>query len=486
MKTKKTLYILLAIILLSGALRLVGIQHPLLGHQSWRQADTAAMARNFVQERFNILYPRIDWRGNTTGEVECEFPIYQFMLASLYALFGVHESLGRLLSVFFSLLTIPGIYLLGKRIARPSVGLWAAFFFAVLPLPLFFGRAVMPEALLVAACTYAVLLFLHWYDNGSRLALFASAVVLALACLIKPPTLYLGLPLAYLAFRKHGLRAMLRPELWLFAALVVASLAGWYYHAHQLKEMTGLTFGVWEYGSDKWGNWDLVGSWDFWERILMTRIFANVLSYAGLPLLLIGLIRRPVSTEERVFSLWLLGMGVFTVIVARGVFVHDYYLLPAAIPVSYYLGKTTAWALDRDKRPARWLQVIVGILILATTIISLDTYRTWLGQEDPADWPAYQVAQLARRELEPDALVIAVDKGNPLMLYYARKKGWRSFPPDLTPGFVKALSSAGAEYILGVHQDFAAFGAEDHRDRLLARHATVVDNGNVFIVKIER
>ena len=60
-------HILLAVFIVAGSLRLVNLTAPVLGHHSWRQADTAAMARNFVEERFNILYPAIDWRGATRG-----------------------------------------------------------------------------------------------------------------------------------------------------------------------------------------------------------------------------------------------------------------------------------------------------------------------------------------------------------------------------------------------------------------------------------
>ena len=36
---------------------------PLLDHHAWRQADTAAISRNFARERFNLFYPQVDSRG---------------------------------------------------------------------------------------------------------------------------------------------------------------------------------------------------------------------------------------------------------------------------------------------------------------------------------------------------------------------------------------------------------------------------------------
>jgi len=442
------------------------------------------MARNFAEERFNILYPRIDWRGTSSGEVECEFPIYQFVLAFLYKIFGVHEAIGRFISLLFSLSTVIGVYLVSKRVATASVGLWAAFFFAILPMPVFFGRTVMPEALLVAACTYAVYWFLKWTDSNSLRSLFVSATALAIACLIKPPTLYMGLPLAFLAIRKHKALALTHIKLWIFAGLVMGSLALWYVHAHDLKTTTGLTFGVWEYGSDKWGNWNLVGSWAFWDKIFIQRVPDLLLSYLGLPLLIIGLVRPSCSAEEKVFSLWLVGILVFIVIVAKGVFVHDYYLLPATVPVCYFLGKATSWGLSKNGHQRRWVRVSFSVCITGMIVIAFITYGKLLSKESPNKSPAFQVSQVARRDLPKDALILAVDKGDPMMLYYSQKKGWHCSPHDLTDNFVSSLATQGARFILGVHKDFSDDNAMFNLERLLEQNVVLLNNGSFFIVRI--
>ena len=43
-----------------------------MGAQSWRQADTAAMARNYYENGHNFFYPQIDWGGNSAGFVETD------------------------------------------------------------------------------------------------------------------------------------------------------------------------------------------------------------------------------------------------------------------------------------------------------------------------------------------------------------------------------------------------------------------------------
>jgi hypothetical protein len=70
---------------------------------SWRECDTQSIARNFLVDGFDPLHPRVDWRGTTAGYVECEFPLYQLMIASALAAFGDVEWPGRLLALLSTL-----------------------------------------------------------------------------------------------------------------------------------------------------------------------------------------------------------------------------------------------------------------------------------------------------------------------------------------------------------------------------------------------
>lgn len=46
----------------------------------------------------NILYPRVDWRGDTPGYVEMEFPALPWVAGGLYHLFGEQLQIYRLLT----------------------------------------------------------------------------------------------------------------------------------------------------------------------------------------------------------------------------------------------------------------------------------------------------------------------------------------------------------------------------------------------------
>ena len=143
--------------LIALALRLHGIHNPLLDHPGWRQGDTAAIARNFARLRFNIMYPQTSYNGTPPNYVELELQIVPFIAAALYKLFGIHEIFGRLLTLAFSLATVPVIayfarWLFGSALA----GLVAAFFYAVFPGSVYYGRTFMPDCAMVFFLTAAL------------------------------------------------------------------------------------------------------------------------------------------------------------------------------------------------------------------------------------------------------------------------------------------------------------------------------------------
>src|SRR5437016_13840593 len=63
---------------------------------SWRESDEGSISRNFVREGMDPLYPRIDWRGDGPGYAEMELPVYPFLTAATYKIFGEYDQIGRL------------------------------------------------------------------------------------------------------------------------------------------------------------------------------------------------------------------------------------------------------------------------------------------------------------------------------------------------------------------------------------------------------
>ncbi len=112
-------YFWLSLIIFFGlSVRLYKVDSPIADWHSWRQADTAAVTRNFIKLGFNPLNPKYD---DISGVAEnpianpgqfrfVEFPIYNMAVYPLYLFFGVHDIYSRLVSVFFYLAGISFLY----------------------------------------------------------------------------------------------------------------------------------------------------------------------------------------------------------------------------------------------------------------------------------------------------------------------------------------------------------------------------------------
>ena len=207
---------ILWILILAAILRFVQIDSPPLGRHSWRQSDTAGVARNYHRFDHGFLYPQVDWEQ--PGFVEMELPVYPWTASLLYRVTGESEAVARLVAVLGSLLAIWLLYLIVARILGRRSAAWAAFFCAILPLSVFFGRAIMPESWMLAATAAAIYAFLRWTQEESRGFYVAAIVATSLACLLKLTSLYLGLPLLWLAWQRWGRRTLVQWQIWLFGA----------------------------------------------------------------------------------------------------------------------------------------------------------------------------------------------------------------------------------------------------------------------------
>src|SRR3989344_6361681 len=121
------------VFLVTFAPRLYKINNPVADWHSWRQADTAAVARNFVKDGFNLFYPQSDsflalndqGLPNPNRYFINEFPFYNAVVAVIYKFFGIHEAYARLVSVAFASLGAVALYLIALTLFGQKIALTA-------------------------------------------------------------------------------------------------------------------------------------------------------------------------------------------------------------------------------------------------------------------------------------------------------------------------------------------------------------------------
>lgn len=218
---RKDFFLLFFILIVAFVLRLYKINIPLADLHSWRQVDTAAVARNFVNDGFDLLHPRYDDLSNVQSGIEnpkgyrmVEFPIYNAIFAYCYKVFPflTLEVWGRLISVISSLFVILIIYYLTlKEINRVSA-FFASLIYAVFPFFVFFSRVILPESTALAFSFGAIFVFYVSVENKNKLLnlflKYFSSLLFTIAILIKPLIIFYLLPIVYLFFIEYKFKSI--------------------------------------------------------------------------------------------------------------------------------------------------------------------------------------------------------------------------------------------------------------------------------------
>ncbi len=450
--------ILFGIILLGLLLRLPFMNVPLLDRNSWRQTDTAAIARNFHEHELNIFYPQVDWRGASEGYIESEFPIYPFLIAILYRVFGLHDLLGRMVSLLFFIFSAVLLFHLTQKLLDDKTAIWATLFFMISPMNIHFSRTFMPTSMLVCCSIASIYYFSEWIDKEKWSFFFASALSTTLAVLIKPTSLHLGLPLLYLALRKYKISTFSQWRIGLFALLVLMPSFAWYYHARQLFLETHLTFGIWAGGYSKFGNPTYWLNPSFY-KVIVLRIVNHILTLPGLVLATIGFFLR-VEKRNYVAFWWGLAFAIDIFIVAEGHQTHDYYQMPLVPVLSIYAGQGMNYLWGKDLLKDSFLshmlttKSVLVILFILMSIAGLLQTREYL-QFDPK---RLEFGQRIEQLTEADSLVIIGGwrKGSqlqveyppcdPIDFYISHRKGWEISLDQWSVSMVDSLREQGARY----------------------------------------
>ena len=437
--------LLLAFILLFGfCIRAATFKSPLLDAHSWRQADTAAISRNFLRERFNILYPQIDWRGaRADGYVESGLEPLAFAVAAAGKLGGFHPELGRLINTFVFLGSAWLVWTFVRRRYGGPTGLIATYLYAFgFPLLIYIERAFMNEALLICLSLVCLVATQRYLENPERRwgALTLLVLGLALIAAIKLPYLIVLAPVAGLFLEKDGTRLRRRWELWLATAVSLVVAVAWQRHAHALGQMTGFSFGL----ADKLFDADLMFSGKYPVKIV-ERLFKDVLGPVGFVGMAAGL-WMAVRARRWCELLGAAGFAFYLLLVVGGNFQHDYYQL-AIMPIAAIVIAPALHALTTVGPAHRLYQyshqalaLVLGLAAL-TSFVRSASFHSWYDYGADSALFCDSVNQFA----DPGDRVVFVGNNDPALLFCMDRKGWLLIPEESTEERVRQIRQAGAK-----------------------------------------
>jgi len=444
-----------AVVVAGLLLRLRGFHNPILDHPGWRQGDTAAIARNFATLQFNILYPQADYDGPPPNYVELELQIVPFIAACLYKVFGVHEGIGRLISIVFGLGTIVVTGAFARWLFRSAVaGIAAAAIYAALPGSIYYSRTFMPDTTMVFFLTAAIFACARYFwdeDARSWRGFLPAALLLMLALLAKPVAVVAIVPIVCSALVRFGWRGTLtRPQTYALFAVALVPLAayGKFENAHaEWHWASGIT--------QKHVIPSLRASFTsahaFGAKVLGVGVALRMLAHTmlgpfGLAFLVAGFALPYRRREAAIVYGWLAAVFVYIYVVVTVERV-DYYLyvvLPLAATVGGNL-VLRCWLAVRTTK--RWQIAAAAAALLYVAMISVD--RRLVAPYYAYSKSNYVAARELNASLKPDSLIV-MGHYDPSILYYIDRKGWEEDPYLWTPFDEQSAIRKGARYFVSV------------------------------------
>ena len=421
---------LLALVLFLGVvLRLYKINIPLADLHSWRQADTAAVARNFTKSGFDLLHPRYDDLSNVQSGMDnpegyrmVEFPIYNAVFAKLYQIWPVFslEVWGRIVSIFFSLIVMATIYYLTLKESSRVAAFFASFVYAVFPFFVFFSRVVLPESTALGFSMLAIF-FLYLLPKKTRLlnlgCYLLSIAFFALALLTKPTTIFFSLPLVYLAFKHHGWKVVKTASFYLYFLLAVLPLLFW--RSYILKYPEGIPVAEWLLTSVNvaGGLQPIFFRPAFFRWIFFERINNLILGGLASAFLILGTLLKQ---KNKFLTTILLASLAYVFVFQGGNVQHEYYqtlILPA---LAIFVGLGIDAVFQNKKVFSRPLAYFAIPLILALSwFFSFYTVRNYYNYSTEL----VQTANIISSLTSPEDLIVTDTTGDTTLLYLAGRRG---------------------------------------------------------------
>lgn len=461
MKLSKRLTVIFLILIFLGAFltRMYRFDNPVADWHSWRQADTAAVTRNFVKEGYTPFFPKFDALNSLNERQEpnpkryffAEFPIYNSIVYFGYSAFGQLsiEEWGRLISIIASSLSAVILYFLVREYSGKRIGLISSFVFAFLPYNIYYGRVIMPDPLHIFFSLLSLYLITLWVKNKKILFAVLSGVVFAGAILTKPYGLVLLLPISYLIIKNFGFSFFKKAGVYIFYVVSLAPLILWRTHINAHPE--GMFGTTWLYNA---GDIRFTGAYFRW--LIFERMNRLIFATGGFVLFFLGLIQGIIRRGEEFYYLWLFSIIVFFVIIAKGNVTHDYYQLPLVPIGSVFIAKGVDFLWGYGKN---WYTKLFNKGVAVTLLILMLAFG-WFETRDFFNINRPEIVEagvVTDKFLPKDAKVIAPYQNDSAFLYQTNRYGFTQ-----GEGKIPDWLDEGATHMVSVNFDDATNYWADH------------------------
>jgi hypothetical protein len=480
-------WVYLVLILVAGfSLRMYRFNNPVADWHSFRQADTASVAKEFVKNGVSLLEPRYHDLSNIQSGMDnpegfrmVEFPFISVFVALSYkpleGLIDLHVWY-RLVTIVFSLGSIALIYELGRFLDSTLSGLISAAVFATLPFSVYYGRAILPETPMIFFSLASTLAALYFCQSKRLVWLVVSVLGSAAALLLKPVAIFLIAPVGiYILWQPKTRNVSLA---WI-GGIIISTIPLFLWRSWISRYPQGIPAYSWLLN----GN-NIRFRPAFFRWIFLERLGKLILGYGGgVPLMVLGYLSRTAksTTPSHNYYLKKLITGIksaspiqvylgsltcsllaYLVIFATGNVQHDYYQVMLLPLISLLVSRGILFLYVKKTRLSF---VLLSLFILWSWVFSWYQVK---GYFNVNNWAIVKAGRRVDALVPGDALVIAPYMGDTAFLYQTNRRGWPL-------GFnIDEKISQGATYYVSTSYDDEA--------RMLESQYTLLEKNPEYII----
>ncbi len=416
---------------------------------AWRQYDTKQYIEGYYYDDAPFLEPTVCWMGQHKTLV-LEFPLPEYLVAQLFKVFGPSLIVARIFFLVFFVLAILYFYKTLRLIFDNYVPELAAFFAGIVPLSLFYSRAIHIDFFVISLAMATLYFTMKSIRNESWKSLLIALLTGSLALLIKAPYIfYLAIPIMYFAYAEGKLKwFLIRSPIFLLSGIALlfwiqyskstnAQIPDWDYipNFNKFTDMSYWYFGTLHQRSVG-ANWTLI----------LERIYSEILNFSGLILLVIGILLSKKSPNYKWAIALLLGTIVYLSIFFNLNVMHNYYQLPFVLCCSLFMAMGVQWLIDRFAANQLYKYMLLFTLPVLVSIQSVQYAETnYYTLHEESRKVAKAIHNFSTRD---DAIIVCyggLTPQCPLILQEAGRYGWsipiHDFSPELA---VKLYQEGGA------------------------------------------
>lgn len=438
----------------------------------WRQSDCASITLNYYQHGMKFFQPEVHNLASdnrTTGYAVGECPVFYYLVAGLYKIFGHHDLIYRLVNSLLFFLGLFALYKILERWLDDSFwGISLTLLFFTSPVVVYYANNYLTDTTSFAFVLMGWHFFFSFYFTRKYRFFYVSFLFFTIAGLLKVTSaingiallgLYLTHSFGWPGLKKSDNRLSFRSGIVLPFIGYFLVIISWYLFAIHYNHLHQTEF----FSTRIWPIWDLSKETILWIREQMRALWFRDYFHITVHLLLMVCFVAVLVLWKKIHPLLLTltllffaGVVLFSVLWFYAFGNHDYYIIGLLIfPVFIFL--SLAHFLTQ-RYPGIMKSVTTKVLFALFLLFNIYyagqrlewRYNGWIN-DYPENKDLYEVTPYLRSlGIRPEDKVISLPDPTPCFsLYLMNQRGWTEHYRNNTDSLkIEESIALGAKYLI--------------------------------------